>query len=236
MKFRAALVLACSTLACAAGAQQPASADAFIDSRQSEVVQIGSMIYHVHFDDGSWMRQPEAVCPAFTNHVFARFSHKDSNNDTASYLAVYPLNAPAATTPDKPWRGGVVLVPLPSAKRPGGKIPAERESTIKLFNRVWADELAHSGSAQAYPRMTWTQLAACYARLSGEQAMVKEDPPSTHAIDLHGLPVKSVLVNLPAEPNHVRSLYVRFNAHGLIEGTDVTDEGFVRHISPPTIY
>lgn len=207
-----------SLLPLAGAAQSTASGDAFIESRQAEVTQLGSMIYHAHFDDGTWTHRQVAVCPAFTHHVFAHYDHQHSNgpaDEETTFLAVYSLDSAPAPSQDEPWRGGVILIPLP-AVHPGEavKVTAERPETITLFNRIWMDELRRSTTPRAFPQLTWQGLVECYARLANEQPLPAEKVSTDTAIDFRSMPVRSLIVPVQPTSSQPRSLYLRIDPRG----------------------
>ncbi|HEY4355400.1 MAG TPA: hypothetical protein VGN16_06615 [Acidobacteriaceae bacterium] len=216
-----------SLLPLAGVAQSTASGDAFIESRQAEVTQLGSMIYHAHFDDGTWTHRQVAVCPAFTHHVFAHYNHQNSNGPVGegmTFLAVYSLDSTPAPSPDEPWKGGVILVPLPAVHQGEAvKVTAERPETMTLFNRIWKDELRRSGTPNAFPQLTWQGLAECYARLANEQTLPAQKIGSDSTIDFRYMPVRSLLVPVQGTADHKRWLYLRIDRRGDVVESVVKD-------------
>lgn len=215
---RVACWTACGLLMVSAVAQGPQPDADLIASRQAELSQVGLLIYGIRVDPGEWTHREIGVCPAFSHHVFARYDRVPGHGNSAGFVAIYSRDVPPASQlKSKPWESGIVLVPLFGIHRNGDAPVVERAETISAFDAVWADELRRAGRGDAFAGLSWSGLAECYLRLSGEQPVVDEEEHPQGAepepIDMKQ-PVSAVLVPL-AGPGS-RSGWVHFDPKGMV--------------------
>ena len=187
----------------------PASGDP-VDSRDTEIRALGHL-YGIDFDKGRWTHRQVALCPAFTTYVFGLYEREDGVPGVHTFLAVIPGGGGGAPVKDKPWQSEIVLIPY--RDYPGGGAPtAVRSTTIKTFNRVWADEMH---GAQTRSGITWSTIAACYTRFAGlrEEPAPDKTAPQPPPFDLSA-PPENVLVPLHGEDKG--SLSVAFDRFGMV--------------------
>ena len=200
-------------LSVTAAAQSFISGDALIDSRQAEVAQLALLNYNFKIAPGAWTHHQVSLCPTFNDLVFARYEHTNKDGSLAAFFAIYTPGIPPAKSPDKPWQGGILLLPL------YGIFPKEqdpvlsRKETRTTFNHLWANELHRD------PHLSADALADCYIHLADDHAL-PPDPAATSAtppppadppvrIDSELIPLQ------PAGPKP-RYLYLQIDPEGLV--------------------
>jgi hypothetical protein len=213
MRLFAAFLLGVSAV------QTPAqsSATAAVEARQAEVVQVGRQIYRINLGDPGWTHTVVPICPAFRHHVFARYDRM-AHGKQESYLAVFPLDVPGAPPTDKPWRGGIVLVNLHSDQTP----LAERASTILTFNHIWSYEFTHSGQFEAFPGLSWSGFAQCYARFAGEAPDTVDVAEPEESIDMKSLHPQRIRLPLQHTGRQSRSMNIELEPDGLLKQVAIT--------------
>jgi hypothetical protein len=221
MKIWAAMVL--GLFVSALGYGQDAAANGLIEARQAEVGRLG-VLYGISLNVGAWTHQQVAVCPAFTHHVFARYDQRGSGGATASFIAIYDLDTGPAKSLNRPWEGGIALLPLYGVHWGEKSFPIERKETMNVFNRVWADELQRSGSV-AFSGLSWPGLADCYARLANEEPVRNTEvgDVGSPSINLKGEQVSAVLITVKGSDKVSRVAHLEFDLRGQVTRVDVNE-------------
>jgi hypothetical protein len=212
------------------GAQTSQGESSLIESRQTELRQLARMLYGVRLDRGTWEHHAMPVCPVFSHHLFARYDLLIGDRLAESFLAVYALDRGPATSMQRPWEGGIVLVPLYGAHGGSHEPAAARAETIGDFNAVWRDERQRSGHPDNFPGLSWSGLADCYLRFAGEQpeGASTEDAEEAGSINLKGELVSGVAVPLTARGANTRSGSVQFDKRGLVTSAAIFESATLR--------
>jgi hypothetical protein len=232
--FIAGLLLACTSiwmpLAVAAAQDAPNSmpGSALVASREAETTQLGRLIYRVRFDDGSWTHQQVDVCPAFTHYSFARYTQKTPDSDNPFFLAVYALDSSPARTLGKPWQGGILLLDGGGLRKRKARPLAEQKETMRVFNRIWEDELSRSAKPGTFPTLSWSALADCYANFAGLQPRnIAQDQLSKTTINPKTDPVNGALVLLQSSGPTDLSLTLTFDRSAQITYASINHSAHV---------
>jgi hypothetical protein len=207
-----------------------AQGGAIVEARQGEVERLAEAVYGIQLRQGQWTHSVISACPAFRRHAFARYERQDARE---AFMAIYDLDVPPAKQKGKPWLGGIVLLPLYGAHRGEQEKPvASSDAAVADFNKVWLDERSHQAHPDIFPDLTWSGVAGCYARIVGDQPLADSamEPNSSGietqapgiAFDLQGEKVSDVLLPLVGTATTKRTMYVMFDANGLVTEAGVS--------------
>ncbi len=215
---RFALYLFCLSVMPLGVAQQETSGAALIESRQAEVPPQVKNLYGIDLRQGTWVHSQANICPAFPHHVFARYTRTDAAGNGLSFMAIYDTSIPAPRSPNKPWQGGVVFVPLHGGLQ---GVPLERHGTMIIFNHMLAEELQSNPELKKRP--DWNALADCYIALGGEQPLTLSDAGSQGAQpNSAALPISNMLIPLVSDGRKFRAVHIEFDEHGFVTGAEVS--------------
>jgi hypothetical protein len=119
----------------------------------------------LEFNQGKWAYQ-QLMCPAFTNHIFLRFTRNNGTGDVSLFSASVPRGG----------EGRVRIVPIQMRGYSLFSPAPVNKLTISAFNHIRAEE--HPDSAP-----DWLETALCYAALAGGKpvAWTASDPPAGEA-------------------------------------------------------
>ncbi len=147
-------------------------------------------------------------------------------------MAIYDKDVSPAKDKNRPWQGGITLLPLYGIHRGEGLPVAESKAAMEVFNKTWMDERKSSGDLAMFPGISWVELAECYVRMIGEQPLplTGDQPEALSSFDLRALKVSGVLVSVAGAPGMDRTAYVQFDEQGLVQEAGISAKGTVHTI------
>jgi hypothetical protein len=206
-------------------AQAPKEGAELIASRQPELTRL-ARVYGIRLESGAWTHHEVFLCPAFSHHVFARFDQRLAAGAATSFLAIYSREVPPAKNPDRPWEGGISLIPLAGPQDLGSGPVVTRQSTITVYNRIFTDEMRSSGHPDELLTNT-SDLTTCYLHMAGEDPRVQSETDDADKADgRRSPPISSQLIRLMSNgPDHApRYVSLQLNANGSIHSAKVISE------------
>jgi hypothetical protein len=137
--------------------------------RESKLFQLG-MLYGIDITKNGWHLQNEELCPQFKRHTFATLFRADKLGVITSYTVIYSL-APVVGGQRRSENDGIVLLRTGIGSEWTQGDVAQQNSTVNIFNKIWGDELKHSGRLHELQSIDWGGLAKCYARIAGQEPL-----------------------------------------------------------------
>jgi hypothetical protein len=198
--------------------QSDPTSDSFINSRQVEVERLAETLYSTRLDSSRWVRHDVKSCGGFTHHSFALFDDKSAKD--ARFVAIYDLDHAAARSTEKPWEGGIKLLPL--RPRSGLQLDGDlaSEALLSAFNRAVTMENAVHRS-----KMDPVDETICLISLSGEEPAITSTQEA-HA-EAHSKPpvkIASLLLPLAGGPGVTPMASLEFGPNGEISKAKITEQ------------
>jgi hypothetical protein len=190
--------------------------DAALVAAKSKDLKRLAEINGIDLDRYAWTRQRLSICPAFSKHLMVRYERTE--DPKIVFVAVYPrIDA----------RPHVVVYKGGFARRE--EPVSVQQSTINLFNEIWAEERLAPQVTMTIANLNWASLAACYAELSGEQlhlppGVSREEVVAPHAVlDIDHAPIQRVVFEVVSVFGANPSISMDFDKLGFIKHVQETE-------------
>ena len=200
-----------------------------IGARAVELSHLATL-YGIDLKKGGWHLEQVDFCPQFTRHAFATLQRTDGLGVKTSFTVIYSPSGPTAKSQKGLSTDGVVLLRTRGMGDFTHREVAEQDSTVNVFNKIWADELSHSGPSSLSQSIDSGGVARCYARIVGQEPLSSPDSaeiPQT-AIRLKSDRIDGIVLGTRDSWSRVGTLSLEFDSKGMVRKGGV----YSRHAFP----
>jgi hypothetical protein len=94
-----------------------------------------------------------------------------------------------------------------------------RNETKDIFNRVWIEEYSDANPKSTISRISWTDLATCYAEMSGEQLLLDPNiyPVKDAVSDVKSNLVSKIVLRVKLDTERLSNLSINFDNQGFVK-------------------
>jgi hypothetical protein len=181
-----------------------------VAARKADLIQTAKF-YNIDLTKQDWVHEQATICPGFSKHFFLLYY--ETNSPNGAFMAVYPRAG-----------GRIQIVRRTPEYTSESQFTSLRKSTIEAFNAIWLDEQHAPNLENAMANLDWTDIARCYAAISGERPSFdqeisdsgQDEQNSVHH-DMQQMRISRVSIQILGKPSVTTSLSLEFDDRNAVK-------------------